>query len=113
MYYYVENDTLYLDPSPNKPGKIYRTYYKLPTDLTLATQEPDIKKRWRHYLIWLAYFWGMVFQEKEDIIKVRLWQKKFNDTIKMVRKAVRRTENTREDFSMPDVGTERADSVYN
>lgn len=110
--YFIDGTDIYLYPVPNAATRIELSYYTLPLDMTLGTHEPVINTRWRHYLIYLAYYWGMIFLEKEDMNKVAYWERKKDRVIKRVRQLVHRTENRNLRIITPPTGTERADRIY-
>jgi hypothetical protein len=113
MYYLIDGLQVLFYPVPLYTGDtIEFTYYKLPVQLVSDADEPEIQSRYRHYLIWLAYFWGQVFLEKEDIKKVAYWQDKFDQTIKDVKRIVDRRENKSRQVLAPITGTEGADKIY-
>lgn len=95
-----------------KVGTITPTYYRLPADWTSPTQQPDIDVRWRHYLIYLTYYWGIMFLEKDDMSKIAYWQSKYDDTIANLREKVMRTENRTEVYNLPTIGLDYADRKY-
>lgn len=110
--YFIDGTHIYLYPSPNKAARLELTYYLLPTDMTANGNLPSINSRYRHYLIYLAYYWGMIFLEKEDPNKVLMWERRKTETIKQVRKIVNRVENRNEYITIPPTGTERATDIY-
>lgn len=112
MGYFLDKNSLVLDKSPTKAAKLKLTYYKLPTDMTQGGHTPDIDNRWRHYLVMMAYYWGQIFLEKEDLDKVVLWERKYNKTIAMVKSLVNRKENRVNPVAKPPTGLEQADRIY-
>jgi hypothetical protein len=104
-----------LYPAPNKAAKCYFSYYKIPADMTLGVHEPSIKNRWRHYLAWLAFYWGksvLDAEGSEGIIKAKHWEGKFERTIITVRGLVEKAENKRMSYLLPETGFESADKVH-
>jgi len=112
MYYLIQGTDIYLYPVPSKASRLELQYYKLPTDMTLGTHAPSIDNRWRHYLVYLAYYWGMIFLEKEDPNKLLLWERKFDKTVNMVKSLVLRRENRVLRFVTPSFGLEHASKIY-
>ncbi len=112
LYYLIDYNDLILYPAPNKAARIELSYYKLPSDLTQGTNLSDIDNRWRHYLIWLAYFYGMTFLEKEDVNKIVVWQRKYDDTMKKLKRLVLRRENRILRFPQANTGLENAAEIY-
>lgn len=112
-YYFIENTDLILYPVPNESGDIaFLHYYKRPTDMLSPDDTPSIHNRYIHYLIWLAYYWGMVHLEKDDVNKIVLWQKKFDNVVGQVKKLALRRENVNLRFLSPPTGTEMASRIY-
>lgn len=112
MYYLIQHQTIYLYPVPDKAGRIELQYYKIPPDMTLGSHTPAINTRWRHYLIFLAYYWGMIFLEKEDPNKLAIWERKYERTIGRVKAHTSRMENRNLRWITPSFGTEFADRIY-
>lgn len=111
MYYLVQNTDLYLYPAPNKAARIELSYYKVPQDMTQGVDVPSIDNRWRHYLVYLAYYWGNMFLEKEDNNKLILWERKFDKTIAHINSLVTRKEN-RSLRGPVSTGLEQADRIH-
>lgn len=112
-YYFIENTDLLLYPVPNENGDIaFLHYYKRPTDMLSPNDAPSIHNRYMHYLIWLAYYWGMVHLEKDDPNKILIWQRKFDSVVKQVSKLALKRENRNLRFLSPPTGTEMASRIY-
>ena len=118
LYYMVEGPNssdqmkLILYPAPSKAARLEVHYYKLPADMTQGTDTPEISNRWRHYLVYLAYYWGMIFLEKEDPNKVILWERKYDSIINRVKSLVRKAEVKRELLIPSESGVEQGDRIY-
>ncbi len=91
-------------------GVLIPTYYKEHIDWTSG--EPTIKKRWRVYLLWLAYCWGMAFEEKADILKVKHWENEFDRTVLFIKRKVEKIEHTPIVMALPETGLEDADGIF-
>lgn len=111
-YYWIEGDQFGLYPRPQRMAQLQMHYYKLPKDLVNDSDVPEIKERYRHYLIWLAYFWGMVYLEKEDVQKIALWESKKNQTLNMIKRLALRSENQSLEYLTPPTGMEKASDIY-
>ncbi len=116
-YYFVDHNRLIIYPAyrdDGGAGVLIPTYFRIPEDWTVSNQLPKIDARWHHYLIWLAYFWGMTFDNKsaESIVAIKYWEGKFERTIDRIKKKVSRKENTRLTYDLPDAGMEDADGAY-
>jgi|SRR3990172_11129056 len=114
LYYWIDRPNLKVYPAlaDNLTGKLQFWYYRLPNDMTLASQEPDIPNEYRHYLIWLALYWGKALLEQADITKVSYWQKHYDRVVTMVAGYVTKSERERETIWLPENGLEQADGVY-
>jgi len=115
-YYWIDGSLLKYYPAleVSLTGKIDVTYYKIPPDMTLATHEPAIENKYRHYLIWMALFWGKTLLEQGSDAAglVRMWERKFEKTMATVKSLVNRKENKSESLALPETGLERADEIY-
>lgn len=115
-YYWIDGNRLGIYPSlaDNLQGELDLWYYQVPTDMTLATHEPPIENKYRHYLIWLALFWGKTLLEQgpEAALMVKMWEKKFEKTIEEVAFLVNRRENKSQAVKFPPSGLEHADEIY-
>ena len=60
LYYFIDNSSILLYPSPSKAARLELYYYRVVTDMTLGTNTPDINVQWRHYLIYLAYYLAFI-----------------------------------------------------
>jgi hypothetical protein len=87
-------------------------YYKVPPDLTAFGDVPAIDKKWRQYLIPLAYYWMVIMSEKGDMSKPGFWENKKKMLLLEVRSLVRGTENKVEVIQPPITPMERADNIY-
>ena len=112
--YFIDYNNLGIWPAltDGLTGEIEVTYYKLVSDMVYPNDEPDIDNKYRHYLVWLAYYWGMVLLEKEDPVKVLAAERKFYKTINEVRSLVNRRENKSLVIAWPDSGLEEADEIF-
>ncbi len=98
-----------------KVGRLEITYYRLPIDWASPTQVPDIEARWRHYLIYMAYKFGVIFQEKDkdSPIKLSQWNKIVEEVVGNIRGLVKKTEDRTIVFDLPAYGgLETADGKY-
>jgi hypothetical protein len=95
-----------------KTGTLTLTYYKTPSDWTSPAQTPDLDARWRHYLIYLAYYWGMMFMEKDNIQMLSFYRAQYKDLLGVVRQAVLKTENRTHRIDKPTIGMDFADMKY-
>lgn len=115
-FYFIEKQKLVIYPAfrtdEGASGTLTPTYYKIPVDWTETTQFPEIHHRWQHYLIWLAYFWGMAFEEKDDVVKPEYWEKKAQRVITFIKRKVSRRDNKRLIYLLPESGLEGADAHY-
>lgn len=113
LHYLIDGNQVIFYPVPLYTGNTVEfTYYHLPVQLINSSDQPEIAPRYRHYLIWLAYFWGQVFLEKQDPNKIMLWERKFNQTINDVKRVVEKRENRARQILAPITGTEGGDKIY-
>jgi hypothetical protein len=112
LEYVIQGTDIYLYPAPNKAARLELTYYRTPSDMADDGDAPSINTRWRHYLIPMAYYWGMIYLEKEDMNKVLYWESKMKKTIAVVKTRVVRTENRSLQIPIPTTGLETGDRIY-
>lgn len=99
-------------PTPDKTVSLELTYYRLVFDMTSGSHLPEINARYAHYLIWLAFFYGMAFLEKEDVNKVVMWERKYEKVMKKLKRIVLKSENTSMTIDSPATGMEHASRIY-
>lgn len=96
-----------------KKGQIEINYYRLPVDVINPTDTFDINPRWNHYLIWLAYYYGMTYAEKDNVQLVAMSASKYEDLIGQLRLRVQQQEDRTLVLDLPVYGgLEAADSKY-
>lgn len=115
-YYWIDGLRLGIYPAlaTQYTGKVQLWYYKVPPDLIAASDEPLLQNKYRHYLIWMALYWGKALLEQgsDAAILVKMWEAKFNMMITKINTMVLKRDNPIEVLSLPDVGVENADEVY-
>ncbi len=97
-----------------KVGTITPTYNAIPPDWTNPTSLAPIANRWHHYLIWIAYFYGMTMIAKDDtsIQPVAYWKGKMDEVINEVKLRAQRTEDRSLVYNLPGIGMDFADKHY-
>jgi len=116
MYYWIEGLRVGYYPAlaDGLTGKFQFWYYKLPTDMINATDEPAVPAALRHYMILLAIAWGKILQAQSasEIPIIAYWEKRYKTIMNSIKGMQHETETPREKIEPPETGMEMADGVY-